>query len=137
MPTNFLMQSHAHACNYVNVHACSLFMNCLCNYVINSDVIYTSIPIEVEYNANVWRVRGGWLYTYSSYCNSPLNNKNTDYSLISFCINHFVEFWDFCSWFNACLIRLLFSMLYVMFCSRCPTKTPLLLMPFVDAHYYM
>jgi len=26
----------AHACNYVNAHACNLFMNCLCNYVIYS-----------------------------------------------------------------------------------------------------
>jgi hypothetical protein len=77
------------------------------------DVIYVSIPIEVECNVCTMcsecvrarhdtveysvSVRRGWLYACVGYCNSPLNNKNTDYHFpwffpsLGFHINHFVN----------------------------------------------
>ena len=69
------------------------------------DVIYVSIPIEVEYNVSesvckekrAECVRRGWLYAYEGYCNSPLNNKNINnhcpwfFPSLGFHINHCVK----------------------------------------------
>jgi hypothetical protein len=68
--------------------------------------------------------RRGWLYAWVGYCNSPLNNKNTDYHcpwffpVLGFHINHCVN----------CVIVVLGLILFVdalvlcLFCFRCPTS---------------